>query len=180
MLRKCSCVNLWWSHWKKTLDIASSSSSTPLSKLKSLKIEGKLPDVSVLPSRWKRNLTSLEHLEIGDVDNLDIWFEDNFSSLKKVVIYGCDLKALPSTICDLPSLQHIKIMGCHKLASLPKEMVQLTNLITLEIWDCPLLVERCQSETGVDWPQVKHVSNIILRQNLRWWRYYTTNLLLIL
>jgi len=152
---------------KETLDIASSSSSTPLSKLKSLKIEGKLPDISVLPSRWKQNLTSLEHLEIGDVDNLDIWFDDNFPSLQKVVIYGCDLKALPSTICDLRSLQHIKMMGCHKLASLPKEMVKLFHLRELEIWDCPLLVERCQSETGVDWPQVKHVSNIILRQNMR-------------
>lgn len=152
---------------KETLDIASSSSSTPFSMLKSLNIEGKLPDISVLPSQWKQNLTSLEHLEIGDVDNLDIWFGDNFPSLKKVVIYGCDLKALPSKMCDILSLKQIKMMGCHKLASLPEEMVKLTNLVTLEIWDCPLLVERCQSETGVDWPQVKHVSNIILRQNLR-------------
>jgi len=153
---------------KETLDMAStSSSSTPLSMLKSLKIEGKLPDISVLPSRWKQNLTSLEHLEIGDVDNLDIWFEHGFPSLQKVVIYGCDLKALPSTICDLRSLQDIEMMGCHKLASLPKEMVQLTNLVTLEIWDCPLLVDRCLSETGVDWLKVKHVPNIILRQNFR-------------
>jgi len=153
---------------KETLAVASSSpSSTSLSMLKSLKIEGKLPDISVLPSRWKKNLTSLEHLEIGDVDNLDIWFEDTFSSLKKVVIYGCDLKALPSKMCDMLSLQHIKMMGCHKLASLPKEMVKLTNLGTLEIWDCPLLVERCQSETGVDWPQISHVKNRIMRQNLR-------------
>ncbi|KEH25214.1 putative disease resistance protein RGA3 isoform X1 [Medicago truncatula] len=152
---------------KETLDIASSSSSTPLSKLKSLKIEGKLPEISVLPSRWKQNLTSLEHLEIGDVDNLDIWFEDNFPSLQKVVVYGCDLQALPQKMCDLSSLQHVKMMGCHKLASLPKEMVNLNKLVTLEIWDCPLLVERCQSETGVDWPQVKHVQNIILKENLR-------------
>jgi len=157
-LRECMVKPL-----KETLDIASSSSSTPLSMLKSLKIEGKLPDISVLPSQWKQNLTSMKHLEIGDVDNLDIWFEDNFPSLKKVVIYGCDLEALPRTICDLPSLQQIKMMGCHKLASLPGEMVNLTNLVTLEIWDCPLLVERCQRETGVDWPQIKHVSNIILR-----------------
>ena len=163
-LQLCECMV---KPLKETLDIASSSSSTPLSKLKSLKIEGKLPDISLLPSRWKQNLTSLERLEIGDVDNLDIWFEDNFPSLQKVVVYGCDLKALPSKMCDMLSLQHVKMMGCHKLASLPKEMVKLINLVTLEIWDCPLLVERCQSETGVDWPQVKHVSNIILRQNLR-------------
>ncbi|MCI42039.1 CC-NBS-LRR resistance protein, partial [Trifolium medium] len=80
---------------KETLDMASSSSSTPLSKLKSLKIEGKLPDIRDLPFQWQRNLTSLEHLEIGDVDNLVIWFVDKFPSLQKVVIYGCDLKALP-------------------------------------------------------------------------------------
>lgn len=152
---------------KETLGVASSSSSsTPLSVLKSLKIEGTLPDISVLPSRWKQNLTSLEHLKIGDVDDLDIWFEDNFPSLQKVVVYGCGLKALPSKMCDLASLKHIKMMGCHKLASLPKEMKHLTKLVTLEIWDCPLLVERCQKETGVDWPQISKVPNIILKQNL--------------
>jgi leucine-rich repeat protein SHOC2 len=154
---------------KNTLDIASSSSSpaTPLSMIVSLRIEGKLPDISILPSHWKQNLTSLKHLEIGDVEDLDIWFEDNFPSLQKVVIYGCDLKALPSKMCDLLSLQHIKMTGCHSLESLPKEMVQLTNLVTLEIWDCPLLVERCQKETGVDWPQISHIKNRILRQNFR-------------
>jgi len=151
---------------KETLDMASSSSSTPLSMLKSLKVEGKLPDINVLPSQWKQNLTSLEHLEIVDVDNLDIWFEDNLPSLQKVVVYGCDLKALPSKMCDFLSLQHIKMMGCHNLASLPKEMVQLTKLVTLEIQDCPLLVERCQKETGIDWPQISKVPNIILEPNL--------------
>lgn len=153
---------------KETLDMASSSlSSTPLSMLKSLKIEGKLPNISLLPSQWKQNLISLEHLEIGDADKPDIWFKGNFPSLQKVVIYGCDLKALPSKICDVFSLQHIKMMGCHKLASLPKEMVKLTKLATIEIWDCPLLVERCQEETGADWPQVKHVKKIIFKENLR-------------
>jgi len=153
---------------KETLDMASSSScSTPLSMLKSLKIEGKLPDISVLPSQWKQNLTSLECLEIGDVDKPDIWFEGKFPSLQRVVVYGCDLEALPNKMCDLLSLQHIKMMGCHKLASLPKEMIKLNNLVTLEIWDCPLLVERCQKETGVDWPQISHVQNIILKENLR-------------
>ncbi|KAK2420152.1 putative disease resistance protein RGA1 [Trifolium repens] len=152
---------------KETLEMASSSTSTPLSKLKSLKIEGKLLDISVLPSHWKQNLTSLEHLEIGDVDKVDIWFEDNLPSLQKVVIYGCDLKALPTKMCDLLSLQHIKMMGCHNLQSLPKEMDRLTKLSTLEIWDCPLLVDRCQRETGVDWPQISKVKNLILKQNLR-------------
>jgi leucine-rich repeat protein SHOC2 len=153
---------------KNTLDMPSSSTlGTPLPRIKSLRIEGNLLDISDLPSQWKGNLTSLEHLEIGDVDDLDIWFEDNFPSLQKVVIYGCDLKALPSKMCHLLSLQHIKMMGCHKLASLPKEMVQLTNLVTLEIWDCPLLVERCQKDTGVDWPQISHIRNLILRQKLR-------------
>ncbi|GAU36114.1 hypothetical protein TSUD_277260 [Trifolium subterraneum] len=153
---------------KNTLDIASSSSSaTPLSMIKSLKIEGKLPDISILPSRWKQNLTSLNHLEIGNVDDLGIWFEDNFTALQKVVIYGCDLKALPIEMCYLPSLEHIKIMGCHNLESLPKEMDNLTKLVTLEISNCPLLVERCQKITGEDWPKIQNIQNIIVRQNLR-------------
>lgn len=146
--------------FEETLDMTSSSSSTPLSKLKSLKIEGKVPTI-----KWRQDLTSLEHLEIGDADIPDIWFE--FRSLQKLVVYGCDLEAFPQSMCKLRSLQHIKMMGCHNLASLPKEMCYLTNLVTLEIWDCPLLVERCQKETGVDWPQISQVQNIILKENLR-------------
>ncbi|MCI19417.1 CC-NBS-LRR resistance protein, partial [Trifolium medium] len=133
-----------------------------LSKLESLKIEGKLPDVSVLPPQWKQKLSSLKYLEIGDVDDLEFWFKDGFPSLQKVVVYGSDLKALPGSMCDLESLQHIKMMGCHKLASLPEKMKEL-KLDTLEIWDCPLLVERCQKETGVDWLKISHIQNLIVK-----------------
>lgn len=144
-------------------------SSAPLSKLRSLKIEGKLRGIGYLPSGWKENLTSLEYLEIGDVENLDRWFEkeDSFPSLREIVIYDCDSQALPDKMCDLQSLEHIKILGCHKLASLPDRMTNLTNLKTLEIWDCPLLVERCQRETGADWPRISKIQSRILKLNER-------------
>ncbi|KAJ1413992.1 Leucine-rich repeat domain superfamily [Sesbania bispinosa] len=135
---------------RETLDIASSS-STPLSILKSLKIEGKLLDIKDLPSQWVRSLTSLEYLEIGGVEKLEIWFLDLdcFPSLRKIMVYDCELQALPNVMCNSISLKHIKLMGCRKLASLPEGMPRLTNLAILEIWDCPLLFERCQRETGL-------------------------------
>ncbi|MCH92423.1 disease resistance protein (CC-NBS-LRR class) family protein, partial [Trifolium medium] len=69
---------------KETLDMASSSSSTPLSLLKT------------------------------------VWM------VKDCEGYDDGVVTLPSRMCDMPSLEHIKIMGCHNLESLPKEMDRLT------------------------------------------------------
>ncbi|XP_027358414.1 putative disease resistance protein RGA3 [Abrus precatorius] len=148
---------------RETLGTASSS-FTPLSNLKSLKIEGKILGIKDLPNQWMQSLTSLEYLEIGDVEKLDDWFVACPRSLLKIMVYDCEIQALPNEICKLQSLQHMKILGCRNLKLLPKEMHLLTSLFTLEIWDCPLLHEKCQKATGADWHKIAHIPNLILKQ----------------
>ncbi|MCH88641.1 NBS-LRR disease resistance protein, partial [Trifolium medium] len=100
-----------------TLCIAASQYSigcTPLSMLKSLRINETIMDMKNVPQDWFQNCTSLENLEFDDLSSQ--YFQ-----------------ALPDWICNISSLQHIKIDNCTDLALLPEVMHRLTNLRTLEI-----------------------------------------------
>ncbi|CAN6561745.1 unnamed protein product [Malus baccata var. baccata] len=128
----------------------SSSSSSPLSKLVSLEIEG-IEDIECVPERWLRNLTSLrklslsrcrrlrgiplspspsvQHLttldclEIRGCNELDLWKEDeSFLQLK-----------------SLKSLRSLQIYRCDRLIKLPEGIGNLTSLSELVIGDCPNL-----------------------------------------
>jgi len=135
----------------KPLKEALDTSTTPLSMLKLLKIQGRNLEIDSLPSKFQQNLTSLEHLKLVNVDKLEFWFEDCFPSLKKIMISLGNSTILPDKMCDLLSLQHIQIFGCHYLKSLPRGMSRLINLVELKIWDCPLLGRcNCKCFTGED------------------------------
>jgi hypothetical protein len=71
---------------------------------------------------------------------------------------------LPDWICNLTSLQHITIKDCENLASLPERMPHLAKLQTLEIIECPLLLEECETQTSATWPKIAHIPNIILKR----------------
>ncbi|PNY13351.1 putative CC-NBS-LRR resistance protein [Trifolium pratense] len=143
----------------------------PLSMLKSLHIDGVSLDVKSIPNVWMQNLTSLQLLQINwfscqAFQEIEIWFKDDLKylpSLQTIAFHNCeDLEALPDWICNLSSLQHLRVHDCIKLASLPEGMPCLTNLQTLEIIGCPLLVEKCETQTGETWPKIGHVPKIIL------------------
>ncbi|XP_075644269.1 putative disease resistance protein RGA3 isoform X2 [Castanea sativa] len=174
------------------LPSSSSSSSSHLSKLKSMFIEN-LPDVVSLPDGWVSNLISLERLSIhsckelnlgSDVDGME-WRHLNrlthlhFYSLPKLnslpvglqhvttletlFIQNCEnLKTLPRWIGNLISLKLFIINDCLNLKSLPDEMRDLSSLRTLEIVNCPELQRRCEKETGQDWDKIAHVTNVTL------------------
>lgn len=102
----------------KPLKDALDTSTTPLSMLKSLKIQGNNLEIDSLPSMFQQNFTSLENLKLVNVDKLEFWF-DCFPSLKKIMISLGNSTILPDKIFDLLSLKRIEIVGCHYLKSLP-------------------------------------------------------------
>ncbi|WJX86078.1 hypothetical protein P8452_68439 [Trifolium repens] len=161
-----------------SLSIAASQysiSCTPLS----LQINETIVDVKNVAQYWWQNLTSLQNLKFRQLSSkhvqaFEIWFKDDINylpSLKKITFFGCDdLKALPAWICNISSLQHIKVKRCRELALLPEGMPSLTNLHTLEIIGDSLLVEECKTKTSATWSKISHIPNIIIK--LDWYYSY--------
>ncbi|KAL4291959.1 hypothetical protein GQ457_14G006690 [Hibiscus cannabinus] len=137
-----------------------------------------------LPPMWK--LPVLEHLEIWEMKNVkEVGQEfmgpetemgqassssDNnniaFPSLKHLKFqlmeewqqwnYGDLLTTMP-LLCSL------RITGCLKLKSLPRQLLQKTTLQVLDISDCPILKKRCsRNGAGGDWPYISHIPTITI------------------
>ncbi|KAL6847014.1 hypothetical protein ACP4OV_022867 [Aristida adscensionis] len=63
-----------------------------------------------------------------------------FPCLSSLTIDHCiDLKELPSTICEIGSLESISISNCHDLTELPYELGKLHCLSILRVYACPAL-----------------------------------------
>lgn len=161
------------------------STNSQLSKLKSLHIAS-IKDLDYLPEGWPRNLTALDHLSIGDCGNLVLSNDDGIQwqslrSLRSLVLASISkLVYLPEWIQNVTTLQHLQIVNCPELMTLPEwmsnlislqeiEIKQCPNLISLpslvslrklKISDCPILLERCQEDTGVDWPKLAHIPSL--------------------
>ncbi|XP_024158616.1 putative disease resistance RPP13-like protein 1 isoform X2 [Rosa chinensis] len=108
-------------------------------------------------------LTSLEFLSV------------HFEGCEQVVDSFPDEGLLPTTLSrlqingiskldgkgfrQLTSLKLLEILNCPELRCLPDEELP-TSINYLDIYDCPLLEQRCQRETGEDWPKIAHVKTI--------------------
>ncbi|XP_038719783.1 putative disease resistance protein At3g14460 [Tripterygium wilfordii] len=103
----------------------------------------------------------LEKLSIDVMLGLEEWKEIELGDLPcllKLTMQCCpELVTLPS-FAGLDSLKHLEIIDCPKLPSLPEGLP--TSLEFLLVKDCPILKERCNSESGEDWQKVSHVPHI--------------------
>jgi len=172
------------------LAATTSSSSTPLSKLKSLTLHS-ITDLITLPLQ---HFSSLQGLYLGSCPELEFandedemqWlglksiFSLHFNELPKLVslpsglqhvttlqrfqISYCEsLTAIPNWIHNCKSLQIFEIFGCSNLTSLPEGMGRLTSLQRLKIKDCPILLRRCMRDTGDDWAKIADIPELDLR-----------------
>ncbi|KAK2451151.1 disease resistance protein RGA2 [Trifolium repens] len=147
-----------------------SSELPPFSKLKSLSLGNGHLEMKKFPQNWVQNLTSLERLNFMYLPNqtfqeIETWFKEDFNylpSLRSIRIQASDLKELPGWILNLSSLQHMTIVYCKSIASLPEGMSLLAKLQTLKIIDCPDLIEECETQTS---SKIAHIPNIILKKS---------------
>ncbi|XP_034703028.1 putative disease resistance protein RGA3 isoform X2 [Vitis riparia] len=112
--------------------------------------------------------SSLKSLHICGIEELISLPEglQHVSTLQTLTISSCSsLATLPDWIGSLTSLSYLSIQHCTELRSLPEEMRSLRHLYALEINGCPYLDERCQMETGEDWPKISHIPNFFLRES---------------
>ncbi|KAL5540739.1 hypothetical protein UlMin_044062 [Ulmus minor] len=141
----------------------------PLSKLKKLSLVGidELKDSIADEIPWEA-LTSLSVLKLDCLTNLDKLPSklQHLTNLKELHIWRCKMKVLPKWIKDLQSLKKLAIWVCPYMESLPEEIDKRIvcplppSLETLEIEDCPTLLQRCQKKTGADWDKIKRIRNL--------------------
>ncbi|VVA29483.1 PREDICTED: putative disease resistance [Prunus dulcis] len=109
-------------------------------------------------------LTSLRHLTVSfeECEAVDSFPEEGllpFSLTSLWISSLLNLRTIEGELTHLTSLQELTIQMCPELQCLPDEGLQ-TSLSHLQISECPLLKQRCQRETGEDWPKIAHINNI--------------------
>jgi Leucine-rich repeat (LRR) protein len=119
-----------------------SSSSTPLSKLKLIKLSY-IADLETLPEEWLKNLTSLESLNISHCDKLNSISQgiQHLTALHKLEIEYCPELELANDEDGmqwqgLKSLSSLSFSGLPKLVSLPLGLQHVTTLQKLTISNC--------------------------------------------
>ncbi|XP_059428669.1 putative disease resistance protein RGA4 [Corylus avellana] len=152
-----------------TSTATASSSSTPLSKLKSMLLNS-IEDLETLPEEWLQNLTSLEYLNIKNCNRLNSLSPgiQHLTALQDLVLSNCrelelandedemqwkglksllslgftelpKLVSLPLGLQHATTLQSLKISNCENLTAIPEWIHNCTSLQVLEIDECSSL-----------------------------------------
>ncbi|KAL3500701.1 hypothetical protein ACH5RR_039794 [Cinchona calisaya] len=118
--------------WTGLIMISYSSSST----LRQLTLVGS-PHIESLPDQLQY-LTSLTCLSLQGFGGIE---------------------ALPDWLGNLAYLEWLELWKCKKLRYLPSvdAMRRLTKLRYLRVNICPLLKERCNLQSGPEWPKISHI-----------------------
>lgn len=133
------------------------------SNLCTLKVKN-CPKLIACRMNWNlKTLKALTHFTIGDEgENVELFPEEGFllpTTITSVKIDGLPfLKTLDiKRLQQLHSLKELYIFSCPQLRMLPEERMP-TSLVHLEIYDCPVLEERCQKNKGEDWDKISHIA----------------------
>jgi Leucine-rich repeat (LRR) protein len=134
-----------------------SSSSTPLSKLKLIKLDS-IADLETLPEEWLKNLTSLESLRIYNCHKLNSISQgiQHLTALRDLEIGSCPELELANDEDGmqwrgLKSLSSLSFSSLPKMVSLPLGLQHVTTLQKLTISDCdhlttiPEWIQNCTS-----------------------------------
>ncbi|PWA65467.1 NBS-LRR resistance-like protein [Artemisia annua] len=115
----------------------------PISEWGPQKFPSTLVDLALLgKTEAATNWSQLSHLHLpSSLTGLTIWNFDNMETVSEGLQH-------------LTSLQHLGIGWCSKIKDLPETL--LPSLLSLYIWECPDLKERC-SRGGSYWPQISHI-----------------------
>ncbi|CAN6692938.1 unnamed protein product [Malus baccata var. baccata] len=139
------------------------------SKLRSLSI-GRCKKLMANRMRWGlQTLTSLERLTVGflecEEENGES-FPEEWQLLTTLICLGIfyhpNLKTIDGkALRHLISLKTLRISHCPQLQSLPDEGLP-TSLSRLEIYECDLLTQRCQRDTGEGWAKISHIPMVLI------------------
>ncbi|KAL6847254.1 hypothetical protein ACP4OV_023107 [Aristida adscensionis] len=122
------------------------------------------------PDKWARLRHLAPTLEILDVNSNNNSFRTLpevtpcFPSLRILYLSLKALEVLPEWLGQLISLEELRIRLSPKLRSLPESLPNLTALKTLEIWKCPILIERCRGE---DAHKISHIPERLIMWHRR-------------
>ncbi|KAJ6735365.1 hypothetical protein OIU79_002432 [Salix purpurea] len=145
------------------MGFSSSSGSSWPSKLKSIVIRGCRKLLAGCDKWGMGRFPSLSTLSLDYSDEVE-------SPLKQRAFFPTPFTFL--SIRDLPNLKSLELQGftflygleledCPELQSL-SEVSLPSDLFSLYIRSCPLLEQRCQQDTGEDWPKISNVPNIVI------------------
>ncbi|GJV30169.1 NB-ARC domains-containing protein [Tanacetum coccineum] len=148
LIRNCPSIDVPTGLWPPNLrELEIGELKKPISEWGAQKFPTSLVDLTLRGSKEKEatNWSQLSHLHLP-------------SSLTQLCIKRFDnLETVSEGLQHLTSLQHLEIEWCPKLKDLPEKL--LPSLLSLEIWRCPDLKERC-SRRGSYWPQISHIPRI--------------------
>ncbi|KAL1354107.1 disease resistance protein RGA2-like isoform X2 [Arachis hypogaea] len=119
------------------------------------------PELTTLPTNMNK-LTALHDVVIcaGEDNGRVPEGLQCIPSLKYLMLDEVD--SLPEWLGDMTSLERLVIRLSPRIKSLPSSFRNLTNLRSLTIEKCDGLEQRCQRETGEDWPNIAHVPHVEL------------------
>ncbi|XP_068649722.1 putative disease resistance protein RGA3 [Aristolochia californica] len=149
--------SLVWLSIHKCTELTSLPDHLP-SSLAALTID-ECTELTSLPDHLPSSLAELEIIGCTELTSLP---NELPSSLKKFVVYDCKkIKSLPKGLCNLTSLETLEIKNCPLVESFPDDGLP-TGLLSLRIYGCPTLIQRCQQQGSKEWSMIKCIDDVYL------------------